>query len=457
MAGLFGMTPEEQRALDMAEGQDLMKAGQQLGGGMLMYAPSMGRMQSESIMGALQGMGVSTPSQRKEEQVKEALQGLDYNNPASMMEAARKLLDLGMTAEAQQLVKAAQEAQMNVAKVDTQVAMKGKYVAEAEKDRQWLGNEEAKRKLEEKYRNADRALKEKLANADDARQASLVQAQINKLNKEAQLAGVKLAGGGENAAASIQELRYYENLVATNPTPENQKLLQAAREKVSGSQRAMVETQRAEVAREQMNSQFGVDAAKVTAPAYEAAQSALSLDSSIAGFKSRWENKVPEQDRSKIWSDVAEFAKFWTANQDARSEFLMQVEELQQSQVFDKFKQMGGTNISNKDLEFALKAVPPKDAAPEVVFNWMNRLQDGARKAQQTYELAQQRINEKQAETGKYLTQPQVQQVIYQAKKEVLEGKTSGGKQPIGTSSKPDGVYNMNGKQVTVKGGLVYE
>jgi hypothetical protein len=111
MAGLFGMTPEEQRALDMAEGQDLMKAGQQLGGGMLMYAPSMGRMQSESIMGALQGMGVSTPSQRKEEQVKAALQGLDYNNPASMMEAARKLLDLGMTAEAQQLVKAAQDAQ----------------------------------------------------------------------------------------------------------------------------------------------------------------------------------------------------------------------------------------------------------------------------------------------------------------------------------------------------------
>jgi hypothetical protein len=111
MAGLFGMTPEEQRALDMAEGQNLMSAGQQLGGGMLMYAPSMGRMQSESIMGALQGMGVSTPSQRKEEQVKAALQGLDYNNPASMMEAARKLLDLGMTAEAQQLVKAAQDAQ----------------------------------------------------------------------------------------------------------------------------------------------------------------------------------------------------------------------------------------------------------------------------------------------------------------------------------------------------------
>jgi hypothetical protein len=88
---------------------------------------------------------------------------------------------------------------------------------------------------------------------------------------------------------------------------------------------------------------------------------------------------------------------------------------------------MGGANISNKDLEFAMKAVPPADANPEVIFNWINRLQSGSKKAQQTYELAQQRINEKQAETGKYLTQPQVQQIIYQAKKEVLEGKAWSG------------------------------
>jgi cellobiose-specific phosphotransferase system component IIA len=131
MAGLFGMTPEEQRVMDLDEGQMLMKAGQQLGGGMLMYAPSMGRMQSESIMGALQGMGVSTPSQRKEEQVKDALQGLDYNNPASMMEAARKLLDLGMTAEAQQLVKAAQDAQTALLTKQEKESAIGRNLAQA--------------------------------------------------------------------------------------------------------------------------------------------------------------------------------------------------------------------------------------------------------------------------------------------------------------------------------------
>jgi hypothetical protein len=374
-----------------------------------------------------------------------------------MMEAARKLLDLGMTAEAQQLVKAAQEAQMNVAKIGTEGSKQYMNTTAGQKNEQWFGNEEAKRALEERYREADRVLKEKLAATDDARQASLVQAQINKLNKEAQLAGVKLAGGGENAAASIQELRYYENLVATNPTPENQRLLQAAREKVSGSQRAMVESQRNEVAREEMNSKFGVEAAKVTAPAYEAAQSALSLDSGITDFKMSFEGKVPESDRTKLWSSVAEFTKYWMANQDIRSEYINRVKEMQQSQVFDKFKQMGGSAISNKDLDFAMSALPDPEGNPEVIFNWVNRLQSGAKKAQQTYELAQQRIDEKQAETGKYLTQPQVQQIIYQAKKEVVEGKASGGKQPIGTSSKPDGVYNMNGKQVTVKGGLVYE
>jgi hypothetical protein len=374
-----------------------------------------------------------------------------------MMEAARKLLDLGMTEEAQKLVKAAQEAQMNVAKIGTEDSKQYMNMTAGQKNEQWFGNEEAKRALEERYREADRVLKEKLAATDDARQASLVQAQINKLNKEAQLAGVKLAGGGENAAASIQELRYYENLVATNPTPENQRLLQAAREKVSGSQRAMVESQRNEVAREEMNSKFGVDAARVTAPAYEAAQSALSLDSGITDFKMSFEGKVPESDRTKLWSSVAEFTKYWMANQDIRSEYINRVKEMQQSQVFDKFKQMGGSAISNKDLDFAMSALPDPEGNPEVIFNWVNRLQSGAKKAQQTYELAQQRIDEKQAETGKYLTQPQVQQIIYQAKKEVLEGKVSGSKQPIGTSSKPDGVYNMNGKQVTVKGGLVYE
>jgi hypothetical protein len=416
MNGLFSNNPEMTRAMNY--GTNL--AGVPSGRVGLALTPVMGQMAQQATGGLLSGLGVESPEAKKERALQDILGGINPQDANSLADASRKLMGMGLSAEAAKLMEQAQQVAKNTAEV-------GKLNAEAGKAESWLGNEEAKRALEERYREADRALKEKLAKTDDARQSSLVQAQINKLNKEAQLAGVKLAGGGENAAASIQELRYYENLVATNPTPENQRLLQAAREKVSGSQRAMVESQRAEVAREQMNSQFGVDAAKVTAPAYEAAQSALSLDGAVEGFKSRFEGRVPEADRSKVWSNVAEFTKYWTANQDARSEYLMQVEELQQSQVFDKFKQMGGANISNKDLEFAMKAVPPADANPEVIFNWINRLQSGAKKAQQTYELAQQRINEKQTEAGKYLTQPQVQQIIYQAKKEVLESKAGSG------------------------------
>jgi hypothetical protein len=194
MAGLFGMTPEEQRVMDLDEGQALMRAGQQLGGGMLMYAPSMGRMQSESIMGALQGMGVSTPKQRKEEQVKAALQGLDYNNPASMMEAARKLLDLGMTAEAQQLVKAAQEAQTALltkqekeAGISSKLAQANYYGAQSQKalagggDKQYLIDRQIEL-LKETYPEGSPEYNTGMANILKAN-AALNQANINQKNR----------------------------------------------------------------------------------------------------------------------------------------------------------------------------------------------------------------------------------------------------------------------------------
>jgi hypothetical protein len=154
----------------------------------------MGRVQSESIMGALQGMGVSTPSQRKEEQVKAALQGLDYNNPASMMEAARKLLDLGMTAEAQQLVKAAQDAQTTLltkqekeAGISSKLAQANYYGAQSQKalagggDKQYLIDRQIEL-LKETYPEGSPEYNTGMANILKAN-AALNQANIGRINR----------------------------------------------------------------------------------------------------------------------------------------------------------------------------------------------------------------------------------------------------------------------------------
>jgi polyhydroxyalkanoate synthesis regulator phasin len=185
MNGLFSNNPEMTRAMNY--GVNL--AGVPAGRAALALSPVMGQMAQQATGGLLSGLGVESPEAKKERALQGILGGINPQDANSLADASRKLMGMGLSAEAAKLMEQAQQVAKNTAEV-------GKLNAEAGKAESWLGNEEAKRALEERYREADRALKEKLAKADDARQASLVQAQINKLNKEAQLAGVKLAGGG---------------------------------------------------------------------------------------------------------------------------------------------------------------------------------------------------------------------------------------------------------------------
>lgn len=423
MAGLFGMTPEEQRALDMAEGQDLMKAGQQLGGGMLMYAPSMGRMQSESIMGALQGMGVSTPSQRKEEQVKAALQGLDYNNPASMMEAARKLLDLGMTAEAQQLVKAAQDAQESSALVKSReaTATKNESWADIKREEAALKALSASEKLatSERIATANNELKRQLAG--ETNEIKRQELQVKIANNDARLS--ILQQNANNAADRIalkrDELKY------------NQDKLD--RTLASRSDKLTVDTLKEPVA---------------------VAKTQMDFANSVEEFIDQWFGNVPESERAKIISQPAEFVAKWLSNEDDRSLFLAQADELRGVKLGANLRNFGTNQYSNADMQQAARGMLEAEAKPEVLLKWF------ALTAQRAMQNASN-INEIAADTSlgardiqEALTSPSYK--VYKSKKEKAKAeqkaKDSGlpeGSKPIGRTPEGKIVYQKpNGETV---------
>jgi hypothetical protein len=422
MAGLFGMTPEEQRALDMAEGQNLMSAGQQLGGGMLMYAPSMGRMQSESIMGALQGMGVSTPSQRKEEQVKAALQGLDYNNPASMMEAARKLLDLGMTAEAQKLVKAAQEAQESSALVKSReaTATKNESWADVKREEAALKALSASEKLatSERISTANNELKRQLAG--ETNEIKRQELQVKIANNDARL-GI-LQQNANNAADRIalkrDELKY------------NQEKL--GRTLASRSDKLAVDTLKEPVA---------------------VAKTQMDFANSVEEFIDQWFGNVPESERAKIISQPAEFVAKWLSNEDDRSLFLAQADELRGVKLGANLRNFGTNQYSNVDMQQAARGMLEAEAKPEVLLKWF------ALTAQRAMQNASN-INEIAADTSlgardiqEALTSPSYK--VYKSKKEKTKAeqkaKDSGlpeGSKPIGKTREGKTVYQApNGEK----------
>jgi hypothetical protein len=430
MAGLFGMTPEEQRALDMAEGQDLMQAGKQLGGGMLMYAPSMGRMQSESIMGALQGMGVSTPSQRKEEQVKAALQGLDYNNPASMMEAARKLLDLGMTAEAQQLVKAAQDAQESSALVKSREAT-------ATKNESWADIKREEAALKALSASEKLATSERIATANNELKRQLA-GETNEIKR--QELQVKIANN--DARLSILQ----QNADTSRMNAEN------------SAKRIQARVEEARINKENLDKKLAMrsDALVNTTlkEPVEVAKAQIDFANSVDDFIDQWFGNVPESERAKIISQPAEFVAKWLSNEDDRTLFLNSVRKLNVSEVGANLRNFGTSQFSNADLKLAADSVFDPETKPEVLLKW--------------YALAAQRAKQNASNINKIagnkdlnardiqeaLTSPSYE--VYMSKKEKTKAeqkaKDSGlpeGSKPIGRTPEGKIVYQKpNGETV---------
>jgi hypothetical protein len=378
-------------------------------------------MQSESIMGALQGMGVSTPSQRKEEQIKEALQGLDYNNPASMMEAARKLLDLGMTAEAQQLVKAAQEAQMNVAKIGTQEALQDKYGAEASYETAREGIEN--RKMGLKSQTDLEIASNKLKQEDAIDRAKL---QLEGIRTQAQATGDYARA--REAEARIRDL-------------ELRRAAEAAKE-------------------------LGADVSKFTPKTLEAIApytKAIKPTASVVQTGNEVLDLLglDEKQMSRFLQQPAEFAKTWLSTENNVTRLRNAKSRFSNAQVVKLLGELSGST-SNEELKRFSEGLNNGYTNDEAFLRDMVMALNSAKSELEHYQGITEFAEQNASSPLKVLNE------IAKREKARLERTTKraeGGDmglpqadlKPIGTSSKPDGVYNMNGKQVTVKGGLVYE
>lgn len=95
----------------------------------LALAPEYGAVQQQGIEQMLGGLGVKS----RQAQMQDILSKIDMNDPNSMILASSELMKLGMTAEAQQLMKAAQEAQLDTVKIGSEEALIGQRNALANK------------------------------------------------------------------------------------------------------------------------------------------------------------------------------------------------------------------------------------------------------------------------------------------------------------------------------------
>ncbi len=110
MAGLF----------DLANAGLANVSGDKMG---YALAPAINQIATSGLEQMMGGLGVKSKTQM----VQGILSKIDMNDPNSMIMASSELMKMGMTAEAQQLMKAAQEAQLNVAKIGTEQKQGGMY------------------------------------------------------------------------------------------------------------------------------------------------------------------------------------------------------------------------------------------------------------------------------------------------------------------------------------------
>jgi hypothetical protein len=93
----------------------------------------MGQMAQQATTGLMSGLGVDTPEVKQQKQLQEVLGATNPQDPNSLAEAARKLMGMGLQAEAAQLMKQAQEVAESGAKVGKDLAQSNMYGAQAQK------------------------------------------------------------------------------------------------------------------------------------------------------------------------------------------------------------------------------------------------------------------------------------------------------------------------------------
>jgi hypothetical protein len=183
------------------------------------------------------------------------------------------------------------------------------------------------------------------------------------------------------------------------------------------------------------------------------ARTQMDFSNSVEEFIDQWFGNVPESERAKIISQPAEFVAKWLSNEDDRSLFLAQADELRGVKLGANLRNFGTNQFSNADMQQAARGLLEAEAKPEVLLKWF------ALTAQRAMQNASN-INEIAADTSlgardiqEALTSPSYK--VYKSKKEKTKAeqkaKDSGlpeGSKPIGKTRDGKTVYQApNGEK----------
>lgn len=402
----FGNYSDQSITNDFALGNRLANLQNPLMTGM-MYAPILNRIKSSNVQNML---GVETEEQKKQRILQEIASKLDSKDPDAIMLASSELMRKGFTQEAQQLMKYAQDIissrsqiELRNAQIGKENALANKYGADAQnaitgKDKTFVIDRKlamAKQLLDEgtitpeKYNSI---VQEIIASNQD-----LTDARINAANRQGLPAPYNAASikEGEVGYASPEDVAKLQAAlsngkgtgVSEGKSTEKERLGKLVgdltQKLIDGT---ITPSEAAELQYYTNNPSVVKNADNYTASTVEFASTAYSLDNQIEGFKRDFLGNVPEADRTKVYSVAAEFGKYWLANQDKRSAYIQRFNEIASDQVFAKLKQLGSANYSNADLEFARNNIPTADSSPDFVFEWLNRMQKGARETMAVYD-----------------------------------------------------------------------
>jgi hypothetical protein len=396
MNGLFSSNPEMTRAMNY--GVNL--AGVPAGRAALALSPVMGQMAQQATGGLLSGLGVESPEAKKERALQAILGGINPQDANSLADASRKLMGMGLSAEAAKLMEEARKIAETGAKVYKDQASGVKDLEQAKVYAKEAaikgyparttaliasGADEvtvAKSLAAELQIDEDAALakiaKDKAEtsatsqNAQSSRMqasAALQNAAVNKMK-----AAYDLGGGNSPQVVAYRTAKGELESVMNDPntTPQQKALAQS----------------NYKAAEEQLYGISKLNAAQEALVASGAKQASEALEGYVKDQQQTFElrNKAYStlakqqmfgNDGYKLIQGGAEVLKDWAANQDDETALYLAINELINSGVLNDMKKLGGGD-SNEELKFVMKGYPQSEKAnKEYMRKWLINFANG--------------------------------------------------------------------------------
>ena len=414
----YGLSGAGLQMAQMPEGRGGVAASYDIGQQNLgLFQNAMGQL--------LNSQGVYSPTQERERALQGILGGTNPQDPNSLAEASRKLMGLGMTAEAAQLMKQAQEVAKNTAEV-------GKLGAEANKAMAWEGVEGRKMQtkamtdievanIKGRFDQAIQSRTDALRFANNSLEAQKLQAEIAKLQSEKAKVDTLVATGGKQTEAQWKE-NTYQQLIAEGKHEDATDF----------------------ATRHGLQKTYTKEIQKELSPVVEANRMYSDIDSELqAAFDAM---KLAPEQRARIISDPSEFFKNWTGGQDISTTALMAKQRVANSQLIANLSQLKGSTAVEEMKQMAKGILDPKANNETVVREFVNlerKIQDNFGKTKKIMDYGS--TAKSPVEVQKYMTE------VYSAKPSTQKSSSEGLK-PIGKT--PDGktVYmTPEGKKVVME------